>query len=353
MFGFAKKLVKQAEGIIAPEIQSTQPTYGFRVLQVEPDSEAFHAKIEPFFDYIIAANGVRFQSQYYGDPETKGAIAVEQEQSPADEFEKVVKSTEGRLVLEIWCAKGKSTRIVTLPKPSESPSGISVRWSQLSVADHVWHVLNVAPSSPADKAGLISHADYIIAAEDGLLDNGGESLLGKVVSRASPTEGILFYVYNREYDVVRPVRVHPSFDGKLGCGVGYGFLHALPAVSGQGRSAPGSTLFDDRDSVRESSVEGASSISSEPAHFLDSSVHAPMPSTAAPPPAVVPPPKAPVSRVNAHHHSASHSKTQIKAAQADLSDYFNEQSQISHEIDGSSGAKAGSAVPPPPTSKAS
>lgn len=61
--------------------------------------------------------------------------------------------------------------------------GLSLQWTPLSVADHVWHVLNVSPNSPAEEAGLISHSDYIVGAEGGLLEQGGEDLLGRVISR--------------------------------------------------------------------------------------------------------------------------------------------------------------------------
>lgn len=35
----------------------------------------------------------------------------------------------------------------------------------LGATENVWHILDVAPNSPAEVAGLISHTDYIIGAD--------------------------------------------------------------------------------------------------------------------------------------------------------------------------------------------
>jgi len=331
MFGFARKLAKKAEGFIAPGIDENGPTYGFRVVYVEPDSEAFHAGLEPLFDFIVAVNGQRFDQRYYDTqdespqppniPGLSNLVSVEQEQSPFQDFELAVDSTQERLVLEVWSAKGKTARTVLLPNPAKQANGLGfdAQWYPLSVADQVWHILNVVPRSPAASAGLVSHADYIVAAQNGELEaaamTSGEHALSRLVFEARGSrEGVLFYVYNREYDVVRPVRVIPTPDGKLGCGVGYGLLHALPKVSG----TSGSLLFDgDKDLFSPAqNVPAPEAPSETPAVPLAGSAYAP------------------------HRH-----KPHRSAQSAGLSDYFEEQSRISHEIDGSTAKKA---VPPPP-----
>lgn len=207
--------------------------------------------------------------------------------------------------------------------------GLTLHWTPLFVADHVWHILDVSPNSPAEAAGLISHSDYIVAAENGLLEQGGEDLLGRVVQRLvmnhaqyrrnaeqelyqlhqqqlyqqqqqainsrfpiqspesvqlndddeksgtplspplpleSPTPPqpqphaqpqaqpqlqpqlqlqpaptivdsvpeLELFVYNHDYNVLRAIRIRPNSQwggsGLLGCGVGYGLLHRLPAT---------------------------------------------------------------------------------------------------------------------------
>lgn len=333
MLGFARKLVKQAEGIIAPEMSSNSPTHGFRILHVEPDLEAYHASLEPLFDFVTAANGQRFDRAFH--PSTAGGhVIVEQEQSPADKFRSVVEATAAKLVLEVWSAKGHTTRIVTLPNPVKQSSGLglTLQWASLSVADHVWHVLEVTPSSPADKAGLISHSDYIVAGENGSLEEGGEYLLGRVVSRENCMEGVLFYVYNRDFDLVRPVRIFPTRDGKLGCGVGYGLLHTLPEVSkSKLRAIPGSMVFDEQQSD---------------AQYLDTSIKAKVP---APPTSsyVDRPPQVPPPPNGAHPHIRS-AKNGKKEAD-NLSSYFEEQSQISRQIDGETCPSNSESIAPPPS----
>jgi GRASP55/65 PDZ-like domain len=55
------------------------------------------------------------------------------------------------------------------------------------------------------------------------------------------------YVYNNEYDITREVTIHPSRDwggeGALGCVLGFGALHRLPAPLSEPLAEPGETLF--------------------------------------------------------------------------------------------------------------
>lgn len=217
----------------------------------------------------------------------------------------------GMVELDLWSAKGRVRRTVMLPysisekgldatgdssldSTTSSLLGLTLQWTPLSVADHVWHILNVSPNSPAEAAGLLPHSDYIVGAEQGLLAAGGEDLLGRVVQRvvlnhtqmrrqvfmaqahaqaggghvsqgagavagaeggaAAPAEAevaeeieggegvkmvnsvaeLELLVYNHDYNVLRAVRIRPNSrwggSGLLGCGIGYGLLHRLPAL---------------------------------------------------------------------------------------------------------------------------
>src|SRR5262245_27992848 len=55
-------------------------------------------------------------------------------------------------------------------------------------------------------------------------------------------------VYNHEYNVTRPVTITPSRswggEGALGCVLGFGALHRIPAPLEEPPQAPGETLFD-------------------------------------------------------------------------------------------------------------
>lgn len=329
MLGFAKRLVKQAEGIIAPEIAGAD-THGFRVLHVADGSPAAAAGLEPLFDYVVAVNGTRFGASA-GEYSDAGAHA---DRSPVFECEAAVIDARGDLELTVWSAKGRDERTLRVATAPAQAVGAALQWTPLAAADNVWHVLHVAPHSPAERAGLRSHADYIVAAEGGLLEAGGETALANVVAQANPTDGVIFYVYNRDHDVVRPVRVFPSAQGKLGCGVGYGLLHALPRPA-RDASQPGSTVFDEDEAARLST--------------LAPPVPAPAPAAEEAPVSLTgsPGPLRPRTR---HHvqHASSRSRTGQNVAALD--DYFSEQSEISRSIDGSAPPAEASSLPPPPKS---
>ena len=71
-------------------------------------------------------------------------------------------------------------REVYLSIPAEKPTlGVSLQWSPLAIAEDVWHILDVAPNSPADAAGLLPYGDYVIGSTEGLVR--GESGLGELV----------------------------------------------------------------------------------------------------------------------------------------------------------------------------
>lgn len=54
-----------------------------------------------------------------------------------------------------------------------------MQWTSLAVADQIWHILDVAPQSPADIAGLLPYSDYIIGTPEVILR--GESGLYELV----------------------------------------------------------------------------------------------------------------------------------------------------------------------------
>lgn len=68
--------------------------------------------------------------------------------------------------------------MIRLP-PDASGLGLTLQWCPLAVTEDVWHILDVAPSSPADHAGLLPYGDYIIGTPEGIVR--GESGLGELV----------------------------------------------------------------------------------------------------------------------------------------------------------------------------
>ena len=95
--------------------------------------------------------------------------------------------------------------------------------------EHVWHILDVQPNSPAERAGLQAHDDYVIASPETLLHDQGAFAEHVQQSMHKPMR---LYVYNRATDTIREVTVIPDRDwggtGSLGCDVGYGHLHRIP-----------------------------------------------------------------------------------------------------------------------------
>jgi len=111
--------------------------------------------------------------------------------------------------------------------------GFKVQWTSLIAATYTYHILQLNISNgPAQMAGLIPDEDYIIGCQDGLLATGGDTLLQDIV-RSRAGQDLVLYVYNKVSDSVRPITVRIATDGRLGCGIGSGYLHRIPAVKQQ------------------------------------------------------------------------------------------------------------------------
>jgi len=165
------------------------------------------------------------------------------------------------------------------------------------------------------------------------------------------------YVYNHEYDVTRTVTITPSRgwggDGALGCVLGFGALHRLPAPLSEPTQAPGETLFE---SARFSNEESRPSPSMQQAGFQPSPAApqseptflVPAEMSFAPPPAVISPSDGPPK--SARKARAAH----VISPGAGIDDYFKEGEEKSRELDrGSTPKNAGAGLPPPPKAGAS
>jgi GRASP55/65 PDZ-like domain len=145
-------------------------------------------------------------------------------------------------------------------------------------------------------------------------------------------------VYNHEYNVTRPVDITPSRSwggqGALGCTLGFGALHRVPASLEEPPSAPGETMFDT--SMNEKSVlSGSPAPPMGPSEFL---IPADMEfQHSSPPPGAGQPKRDRKARAHA----------QILPS-GELDDYFKEGEEKSREMDNAPTLKAGSNVPPPP-----
>ena len=138
------------------------------MLKVWPNSPGHIAGLEPFFDFIIGVN--EFRLDIDGD---------QLKQVTAKNVDKEVKLT-------VYNSKNQDVRELTMIPTNtwggKGLLGLSIRYCSFEGAsENVWHILNVAPNSPASAAGLQSNLDYIIAADSLPLDE-RDDLFGLIES---------------------------------------------------------------------------------------------------------------------------------------------------------------------------
>lgn len=211
-------------------------------------------------------------------------------------------------------------------------------------------MLDVASNSPADHAGLLPYSDYILGTPDGVLH--GEGGLGELVDDYVGRP-LRLWVYNNEYNVTREVEIVPSREwggeGALGCVLGYGALHRLPAPLSEPVNAPGETMFDGDNSGGASANVGAGADQfttlAPPSDTANAFVPAASPDflvpaqlvSSTPPPAGGAPPR---SKKKERH---------TNAPKRLMDDYFAEEEKKSRELDRNIST---SKTPPPPPPKA-
>ena len=214
--------------------------------------------------------------------------------------------------------------------------------------DQVWQFLEVTPNSPADTAGLLPYSDYIVGTPEGQVH--GEAGLGELVEDYFSRQLRLF-VYNQEFGITRLVTITPSRswggEGALGCVLGFGALHRLPAPLSEGPVAnPGEALFE---GVRLSG-EGGRPVSphkealgyNTSATPLSSSANVLVPASLTSAPPLQPPTSAPTGGPP----RGGRKSKKVLSPSAAFDEYFKEGEQKSKEQDFV--PKSSSPAPPPP-----
>lgn len=309
-----------------PRQTSASKSYGFQVLR----NSNTDLLLEPWFDFIIGINKHPIDN---GDPNL---------------FTTEIRNCAGSTIsLEVYSAKGHQIReLYASVPPDASGLGLSLQWASLGVSEDVWHILDVMPNSPADTAGLLPYSDYVIGSPDGQLQ--GEGALGDLVETSMDTP-LRLYVYNHEYDVTRMLTITPTKswggEGALGCILGYGALHRVPAPLTEPSQAPGETLFESNENftqpLSEAPLSGGPGMTQNGAQDFLVPANMDYASTSPPPPTSSgpPPPSGKGKKQRAHQ----------PAPAAGLDDYFAEGEQKSREVEGGgSTPKPSSALPPPP-----
>ncbi|KAM9924985.1 hypothetical protein OXX59_004165 [Metschnikowia pulcherrima] len=296
MIIFEIKISKESDSYFRANLNINNAGHGLRVLYVTPDSTAQKHQFEAWFDYIVGINGHDLPMKYpisharsysigedgsfsYSNKDESDEASIIDFDLLAQEFAMAASGPHKIVTFKVWSAKGGVERDISVQlTPSEKRDadiqntpgkwhlhsdlfaelGLTVSSQHLNTATQVWKILNTHPHSPAFQALLVPYSDYIIGCDSafpsdtsgkGLLAGGGEHLLATVVSSYYTRHNatlqddqipIIFYVYNHDFDVVRPVTVYLSRGwapaqnkGILGCDVGYGLLHRLPAVPGK------------------------------------------------------------------------------------------------------------------------
>ncbi|KAL2022797.1 hypothetical protein VTK56DRAFT_4613 [Thermocarpiscus australiensis] len=307
MFNALNRFISRLDGEPTSAAKENHGAFGFQVLRNTNPQLA----IEPWFDFVVGINGRMIDDS---DPRL---------------FAQEVRNCAGASVmLGLWSAKGQRTRALHIPVPADTASlGLTLQWTPLSVVSNIWHVLDVPPNSPADAAGLLPYSDYILGTPEGVLH--GESGLSELVEDHIGRP-LRLYVYNNEYNVTREVTIQPSRDwggeGALGCVLGYGALHRLPAPLSEPVNAPGETMFD--------GDAAAAAATTPPPPSADLLVPAQM--VGAQPAPVSAPPRS--KKKERHHHGAPNL----------MDDYFKEQEKKSRELDHAPSGRNSPLPPPPP-----
>lgn len=303
MFSFAKKLVDRLERNVPNQadesfykglLRINNNGFALRVLHVQPHSASLAAGIEAWFDYIVRINNHELPMKYpmsstpsyginddgtisYGGRSDDARASEVDYDTLAQELATIASSSNKSVTLDVWSAKGGVLRLVVLPldlyvytsnKQDDrlheifhdrfKQLGITVQSHHVNTATYAWRILNTHLGSPAFQAQLIPYLDYVIGCDSsfptdqngkGLLVQGGEALFSKTIlnyynhhyaTLGEDNVPITLYVYNHDYDILRPVTVHLSKSwavggsrGILGCDVGYGLLHRIPEVVGK------------------------------------------------------------------------------------------------------------------------
>ncbi|KAL0966559.1 hypothetical protein UPYG_G00296790 [Umbra pygmaea] len=191
-------------------------TDGYHVHGVQENSPAEKAGLEPFFDFIL----------YLGEHR------LNQENDMLKDLLKV--NVEKAVRMQVYSTKTMQLREVDVVPSNmwggQGLLGASVKFCSYQGAnENVWHVLDVDVNSPAALAGLQAHSDFIVGADQVLQDS--EDFFSLI--EAHEGKPLKLLIYNTETDACREVVVTPNGAwggaGSLGCGIGYGYLHRIPA----------------------------------------------------------------------------------------------------------------------------
>lgn len=196
---------------------------GVRVFKVSPESPAAEAGLEFFFDFIVSINGVKM------DPDS------------TEQFSKKIQEAEnGEAKLVVYNGRSHNTREVIVKPRKWAGTGLlgaKVRYDSVEEDENQGiRVLEVFPNSPAAHAGLLPFQDFMLGTAQTVFHDLDELVAAVNQNMGKPMQ---VYVYNADTETVREVTLAPNNEwggeGCIGCDIGTGLLHRIPAP----RRAPG------------------------------------------------------------------------------------------------------------------
>eukprot|EP00667_Euglena_gracilis_P016746 EG_transcript_17554 len=219
-----------------------EPSCGYQIGRVVPNSPAHKAGLVPFFDFIQIVDNHPI------------------EQRPATFFrEYLMKSVGQQIQLKVFNTKTNTYRdVYMVPNNSWGGQGLlgcSINWEDIEKAmTYAWHILDVIPGSNADRAGFVGYRDYIVGMQATLSSSSRSAqevfitmfqdtgdfhrrLNSRIEAAQSPNHpqyrnySILFLIYDSVAADLREVICHFP----LGCDVGNGYLHSIPVQKGDTR----------------------------------------------------------------------------------------------------------------------
>lgn len=207
--------LKNVVNTVAPEVTAPRPpSHGFRVLRVRESSPGATAGVEAFYDFLVAVDGAQL------DGDTR-------------KLRLLLDDARADLSLSLWSVKGGVVRTVRVAPTSltHRPLGLALRWCPTHpTLENVYHVLDVAPDSPAARAGLVGRQDWIVGTPEGIVR--GESGMSELIEDHLGRP-LKLYVYNAHHDSTREVVIVANKgwggQGSMGCGIGFGGTSRPPS----------------------------------------------------------------------------------------------------------------------------
>ncbi|XP_034039890.1 Golgi reassembly-stacking protein 1-like [Thalassophryne amazonica] len=223
--------------------------------QVQQNSPAEKAGLQPFFDFILSLDNKRLNQDN-------------------DMLRDLLKANmEKAVTMEVYSSRTTRVReLEVVPSNMWGGQGLlgaSVRFcSYHGASENVWHVLDMEVSSPAALAGLQPHTDYIVGADQVLQDS--EDFFSLI--EAHEGKPLKLLVYNTQADACREVVVTPNGawggEGSLGCGIGYGYLHRIPAFPEASPVMSSFQVPEEKPTAEEKPAEEIPSVEEKPSSIL-------------------------------------------------------------------------------------